>query len=239
MAQEPLLSLALPKQSAPFDVAQVDVVAQEAPSTWRLLTARTISGSGLFQADDGSKPTCAPQPTGRHGLRLGEHFRIGTDAHFHVLRPGATLLQLLLQALRRLRAGTQGRQIAAQSILQRAAQAGGTRRVAARLLLDHALEQADGERHAAGLDRLQIAWRQQQRPIRRRLQRLRHQRLHWTERGARRMAGDAQRIVALEQLGHGGDRFCDVDDFTAAHGDNARAIAPDAANQGGLRQVDG
>ena len=242
MAQEPLLSLALPSKqgAAPFDVAQVDVVAQGGAQHLAAavdgqddLGLRVVPGGRWQQAH------LRAAAHRRHRLRLGKHFRIGADAHFHVLRPGAALLQLLFQALRRVRTRLQCRQVAAQCHLQGGAQARRARRVAARLLLDHPFEQADGEGHAAGLDGLQVARRQQQRLAGRRGQRLLQQRLHGAERDAGRMADDIERIAAFEQLGHRRHRLRDVDHFAAAHGDDAGTVTPDAADEGGLRQVGG
>ena len=73
MAQEPLLSLALPSSSAerPSMSRRLTSLPSVAPTTRpALLTASTISGSGLFQAEAGCSPMSAPKPTADIGWDL-------------------------------------------------------------------------------------------------------------------------------------------------------------------------
>ncbi|MNN29530.1 hypothetical protein D3C81_1431380 [compost metagenome] len=81
-----VLGLAQQEGAAPFDIAQVDVVAQGRPQ--HLATAvdgqddlglRVVPGGRWQQAH------LRAAAHRRHRLRLGKHFRIGADAHFHVL----------------------------------------------------------------------------------------------------------------------------------------------------------
>jgi hypothetical protein len=59
-----VLGLAQQQGAAPFDVAQVHVVAQRgADDALTPSTTSTTSGSGLFQAESERMPTCAPVPT--------------------------------------------------------------------------------------------------------------------------------------------------------------------------------
>ena len=79
IAQEALLSFALPSNARALEIAQVDVVAKRCPTTCpRLLTASTTSGSGFFQTDLGWMPMSAPAD-GREHWRLGEDFGVGAD----------------------------------------------------------------------------------------------------------------------------------------------------------------
>ena len=66
-----------------------------------------------------------------------------------------------LEAHRRVRARPDLRQVGADHLADGAADRVGPAGIAARLLLDHPLEQAGREGHAARLDRLQVAGRQQ------------------------------------------------------------------------------
>ena len=66
LAQEPLLSLALPSSSAlrPSKSRKLTSLPRAAPTTCPAgLTASTISGSGLFQCEPGCRPTSLPVPT--------------------------------------------------------------------------------------------------------------------------------------------------------------------------------
>ena len=73
MAQEALLSFALPSRSAlrPSKSRRLTSLPSVAPTTRPLwLTASTISGSGLFHSDFGWMPTSAPVPTADMGWPL-------------------------------------------------------------------------------------------------------------------------------------------------------------------------
>ena len=66
-------SLALPSRSAdrPSTSRRLTSLPRVAPRiSPRLFTARTISGSGLFQRDIGCSPTAAPHPTDDNGCAL-------------------------------------------------------------------------------------------------------------------------------------------------------------------------
>ncbi|MNG25544.1 hypothetical protein D3C84_1104160 [compost metagenome] len=66
MAQEALLSLALPSSRAlrPSKSRRLTSLPRVAPRIWpRLLTASTTSGSGLFQWEWGWMPISLPLPT--------------------------------------------------------------------------------------------------------------------------------------------------------------------------------
>src|SRR5262249_20384403 len=92
MAQEPLLSLALPSRSAlrPSKSRRFTSLPSVAPTVSpRPFTASTISGSGLFQVEPGCRPTSAPLPTAdsRHRLALGEDLGVRADADLEIGRP--------------------------------------------------------------------------------------------------------------------------------------------------------
>jgi hypothetical protein len=244
MPQEALLSLALPSRSAlrPSMSRRLTSLPSVAPTVSAVhrqhdLRLRVVPFRFGMQADVGA------ETDRRHRLRFREHLGIRADAHFHVLRPGAALDELLLELFRFRRAGLDGRQVGADVLQQRAAQRVGAAGVAAGLLFDHAFQQADGEGHAAGLDRLHVARRQQARSLRGSVvgQRVIDQRFHAAQRLARRAAREGGGIVAVQQVGHGIGLGGDVEHFTVAHDHHARAVdvagAPDAAYQQGVRQV--
>ncbi len=241
-----VLGLAEQQRAAALDVAQVDVVAQRgaqhaagAAHCQHDLRFRIVPLRIRMQADVGAAAHR------RHRLRLGEHFGIDAYAHFHVLRPGAAPLQFALQLQRGVRAGPQRRQVRSQRLLQGGAQRGGAGRIAAGLFLDDAFEQADGKRHAASLDRLQIARRQQawRAGFGLRRQGIVEQRQHRAERLTGGVTGQRQRVRAVEQIGHGGRRRRDVEHLAAAYRDHAgalhRAAAPDASDEDGVVRIGG
>ena len=98
------------------------------------------------------------------------------------------------------------------------------------LLLDHALQQAHGEGDAACLDRLHVARREQLRRQGRAAQRAFDQRLHATQRLARRMARDVEDVGAIEQVGGGGRARRDIEHFAPPHDDDRWSVeqAPNA-----------
>ena len=101
IAQLALLSLALPSSSAlrPSKSRRFTSLPSAAPRTSpRLLTASTISGSGLFQALPGMDADFGAGAHRAHRLRLGEDLGVGADAHLQVLRPHALRDQHFLQA---------------------------------------------------------------------------------------------------------------------------------------------
>jgi hypothetical protein len=179
----------------------------------------------------------------RHRLRLGEHFGVGADAHFHVLRPGAAFDELLLELFRFRRTRLDRRQVGADILQQRGAQFLGAAGVAAGLLFDHAFQQADRECDAASLEGLHVARRQQTRRlgVGITVQGIFNQRLHTAQRLARRRTRERGDVFTVEQVGHGADMSGDVEYFAVAYRDHARAIdiagAPYAAYQQGVGQV--
>ena len=165
IAHDALLSLALPSSSAlrPSKSRRLTSLPSVAPTiSPRLFTASTISGSGLFHVRlrvDADLGTGADR---RHRLRLGEDLGVRTDADLEILRPRA--LRAISASLSRAPpaspgARSRGRRRSARD--QRPRTASALRRVAARLLLDHALEHARDEGDAGGLDRLQVAGREE------------------------------------------------------------------------------
>ena len=113
--------------------------------------------------------------------------------------------------------------------------------IAARLFLDQAFQQADGEGDAGGLHRLQVARRQQagraagqtgRQPVARVAQRL-----------AGREPRQLDAVGPLQQVGHGRRHGGDVEHPAAAHRHHAgavlRRLAPDTADQQSAVQVGG
>ena len=151
----------------PLEIAQVHVVAEgradDAPAE---ATASTTSGSGLFQVDMGCRPASMPAPTALIGCALVKISASGADADFEILAPRALLDQHPLQLHRLRRAGLRGGEIAADQPVDLGTDGGGRCHVAARPLLDHALQHRDREGDAARLDRLQVDRGQQPRVAR-------------------------------------------------------------------------
>src|SRR4030095_12349166 len=102
-----------------------------------------------------------PGADGRHGLPLGEDLRVRSDSYLEILRPDALRDERVLDCLRLRRAGANVSEIVADDRDDRLPHRFGLAGIAACLLFDHAFEQAGDERHAARLDRLKIAWREQ------------------------------------------------------------------------------
>ena len=132
----------------------------------RLDTASTTSGSGLFQRETGCSPTSAPQPTADIGWPLVKTSASGPMPDLEVLRSTAPrpAAPPSPPPPPRCRAGCRAR-TAPISPAIRAADRLGLRRVAGGALLDHPLDHRAGEGHAAGLQRLQVAGREQPRPV--------------------------------------------------------------------------
>ena len=96
-----------------------------------------------------------------HRRRLGEHFRIGADADFQILAPGVLIDQHLLQLHRFRRAGLELREIVADQPHHFLADGLRRRRIAARPLLDHALQHRDRKGDARRFQHLQVERREQ------------------------------------------------------------------------------
>ena len=97
MAQEALLSLALPSRRAErLDVAKVDVVAERGADDPAVGGDRQHDlGFGIVPGGPGWMPASMPGADGGHRLTLGEDLGVGADADFQVLAPGALLDQRL------------------------------------------------------------------------------------------------------------------------------------------------
>ena len=158
-AQDALLSFALPRSRAerPSTSRRFTSLPSVAPTIRPLdATARTTSGSGLFQLDLGWSPASMPVPTAAIGGALVKISASGPipTSRYWLHAPCCTSTSFSAIA-----SGEPGRSRARSSPTRRftsariAAAASG---VAARALLDHALQHRDREGHARGLDRLQV-----------------------------------------------------------------------------------
>ena len=168
MAQEALLSFALPSRSAlrPSKSRRLTSLPSVAPTTRPVcahrqhdLRFRVVPLRLRVDAD-----VRAGANRG-HRLTLGENLRVGTDADLEILGPHALRDQHVLEPARLVRARPDLLQVRADDRRDRRAQAFGSSRVAACLFLDDALEQARDEGDAARLDRLQVARREQPRRV--------------------------------------------------------------------------
>ena len=159
-----LLSLALASSSA------------ERPSTSRRLTslpsvAPTIAPVrgddhhdlrlGVVPGRARMKPGVEAGADRGHRRGLGEDLGVRPDADLEILAPGALRDQHLLEMHRLGRAGLELGQIVADELADLLADRRGRGRVAARLLLDDALQHRDGEGDARRLHGLQIERREQ------------------------------------------------------------------------------
>ncbi len=246
IAQEALLSFALPSSSAlrPSMSRRLTSLPSVAPTMRaRLSTASTISGSGLFQCDDGCRPTPLPKPTADIGCDLVKTSASGPmpTSMYCDQKPRRTRSSFRRPAASDARLDR--RQVGAEGLAELAADLLGALRVAAGALLDHPLQQADGEGDAAGLDRLQVARREQRgRAVRRGPgQRLRHQLRRAAEAVAGHAAQEGGEVGAFQQVGDGRRRDGDVEHLAASDDDDARALggrtAPDAPDQQGAVDV--
>ena len=160
-----VLGLAEQQRRAPLDVAQVHVVAEaRAAMRPRLSTASTTSGSGLFHFETGCSPTTGAPAHRRHRLALGEDLGVRADPHLEVLAP-----EPLAPAAPPWRPPPPRSRVRCRARRPRSARrcARGPPRPSpgpGRALLDHPLDHRAGEGHPAGLERLQVAWREQPRP---------------------------------------------------------------------------
>ena len=169
IAQDALLSLALPSSSAlrPSKSRRLTSLPSVAPTVSpRLLTDQHDLGLGIVPFRLRMDADFRAEPDRRHRLRLGEDLGVGSDAHFEILRPGTRVHERILHPLRLRRAGTHASSrsspITATSDCRTLS---ALRRIASRVLLDDALQHARHERHAARLDRLQIAGRKEPRRL--------------------------------------------------------------------------
>ena len=121
----------------------------------------TTSGSGIVPGRGREHADRHAGADRRHDLALGEDLGVRPDADFEILRPQALGLQHLLQFHRLRRAGLDLLDRAAERAFHVLARRSRALRRAARLLLDHALEQRDRERDARRLHGLQVDRREQ------------------------------------------------------------------------------
>jgi hypothetical protein len=226
MAQDRVVVLGLGQQqgAAAFDVAQVDVVAQGgAHDLAAAVHGQHDLGFGVVPAGFGQHADLRARPHRGHGRRLGEDLGVGTYAHLQVLRPLAALDQFGLQPGGLGRARAQARQVGADQRLHADADFLGAAGVAARLFLDHPLQQADGEGDARRLDGLQVARRQQpgaglSRQVRG------HQGARVAQRFPCGAGGQRHAVRAVQQVRHGGRNRGDVDHLTLADRHHAGAV---------------
>ncbi|MCY1220355.1 hypothetical protein D9M72_323650 [compost metagenome] len=169
--------------------------------------------------------------------RLGEDFRVRADADLEVLRPQALRKQHRLEPVGFGRAGADAREVVAHHGHHLAAHRLGTARVAARLLLDHALDHAGRKGHAGRLDHLQVVRSEQMamgdiRSVCGGLGQPVGQRTEGTPRCA---LHGPHRIRAIEQRRHRGRQRADVEQLPVAHrhqrGPAAGAGHPHTADQ--------
>ena len=168
MAQEALLSLALPSSSAerPSTSRRLTSLPSVAPRIRpRLSTASTTSGSGLFQREAGCSPTVAPEPTADIGWPLVKTSASGPmpTSRYWLQSPSACSAALAAAGLGAARADVA--QAGADQPGDAVADRRGAVGVAGGALLDHPLDHRAGEGDAAGLDRLQVAGREQPRAV--------------------------------------------------------------------------
>jgi hypothetical protein len=161
----------------------------------------------------------------RQQRRLGEHLGVRADAHLEVLAPQATRLQCGFQCRRLRRARLHFSEIGADRGLHVGPHAVGTRRITLGLLLDHALEQAGRERHASGLDHLQIDRRQQMRHggVALRAARVAQDVGKSTEAVALKGFDRTRRIGFVEQIAHRREALGQVEHALLAHRHHRRA----------------
>src|SRR5207247_10546435 len=145
----------------PLDVAQVHVVTEaDADDRPRAVDHEHELGLRIVPNRRGMNPNPRADAHRRHRWALREELRVRADADFEVLGPHALLDEHVLHACRLRRAGADAAEVGADDRLDLFARAVSERGIAARPLLDDALEEARDERHPARLDRLEIAWRE-------------------------------------------------------------------------------
>ena len=172
----------------------------------------------------------------RKRLRLREDFRVRADADLEILAPGALGDEHLLEVRSLARAGLELGEILAHEAHDLAADRGGAFGVAARPLLDHALEHRDGEGDARGLDGLQIDGREEPglcgiAPLGRRVgEELRES----AERFALGAAQGLRGMRLFAEIAHRREARRDVENAFGTNGDDGRPAElgpPDAAGE--------
>ena len=222
-----VLGLAQQQRRATLDVAQIDVIAQRGADDLALAGHhQSHFGLRVVPARARMQPHFSAEPHRTHRLALGEDLRIRANAHFQVLAPHPARDQRLLDLHRRVRTRHQLRQFRADQLEDFPAQGIGPGLVAARLLLDHALQQRHHKGHARRLDRLQIHRCQQARD--RRIvpagDRIGHDRLDRAQIGARSAGHMAGRPPAFGDIAHRRHALGrNIDHRAVAHRHDARA----------------
>ena len=247
MAQEALLSLALPSRSAdrPSKSRRLTSLPSVAP------TIRPARRHHHHHLRFGIVPRRAGMQSGVHAgadrrqdRRLGEDLGVGADADLEILAPGALGDQHLLEPHGLGRTGLELPQVVAAQGLDFAADDGGGGRLALGALFDDALDHRNREGDAGRLDDLQVHRRQQPRPggVAGLCDRVGEDVGETAQALAGRRPQRPGRIVGLGQIGDGGKIGGDVEHAIIADGDDgwAGAVrAPDASGQSAAAAVVG
>ena len=179
---------------------------------------------------------------GRERLRLGEDLGVRPDADLEILAPGALRDEHLLEARGLARARLEPGEILADEAHDLGADGGRGLRVAARPLLDHALEHRDGEGDARRLDRLQVDGGEE--PglfgVASLGRRVGEDRRKLAERLALGLAQLQGWVLILAEIAHRREARRDVDDAVRADGDDRRSAelgSPDAPGERGVAPI--
>ncbi len=202
-----VLGFAQQQGAAAFEIAQVHVVAQARANHFtRWVDAQHHLGLGVVPGAARVNAHLGAHTHGAHGLRFGEDFGIGPNAHLQILRPHALLHQHPLEFGRLWGAGLYGAQVLAHDALDGLPNRLGLAGVTACPLFDHALNHAGDEGHPGRLEGLQVARCHQPRAIVAALvktgvvQDLGHR----TQIGAGVLANGFGRLGPGQQMAHGG-----------------------------------
>ena len=155
-AQEALLSLAFDNSSAerPSKSRRLTSLPSVAPTILpRLDTTSTTSGSGLFQVDFGCRPASMPVPTDDIVGALVKTSASGPMPTSRYWLQAFCSISTCFSCIASGRARLELRQIVADQPHHFLADRFGRGRIAARPLLDHALQHRDGKGDAGGLQR--------------------------------------------------------------------------------------
>src|SRR5262245_19374667 len=232
-----VLGLGQQERGASLDVTKVDVVAERgADDCARGSNEEYDLGLGIVPGRDWIETRLHAVTHRRHRLRLGEDFRVGSDADLQVLRPGALSDQNALQLGSLVAAGNEVGQVAPEVGRDAFADRLGLLRGTARLLLDDALQHGSGKGDAGSLDGLQVDRGQQPGLVRLapNLRRVAEDIGQRPDRYALPRARDLSRLFGLAQVAHGRRQLRDVVELSAAHGDDGRALnrgEPDATGE--------
>ncbi|PAV71423.1 hypothetical protein WR25_10000 [Diploscapter pachys] len=152
-----VLRLAQQQRRSPFEIAQVDVVAQCRAHRLALgIDQQHDFGLRVVPRRIGPHADVrAPADRRQHG-RFGEDFRIRADRDLQILRPQALVYQRLLQCRGFGRSRHHRAHAAADPPLESAAHLGRRARIATGALFDHALHRRYRKGHARRLHALQV-----------------------------------------------------------------------------------